>query len=159
MTTAPYGQEFTPELEEGFLRRLTGGIQKRGDMARGNARREALDRGLEGDVWESSKVGLEEMDTREQIGNTEADFAYNLAGLRRDERLQGQQRKYQVEDRDFAAGEAQKERDFNERMTRFGYGLYGDRMRTQNRYDAQASLWNTGARLGGLGIAKGFSLI
>jgi hypothetical protein len=100
-----YAQEFTPELDDAFLKKLLRPIEERGQQLVGSARSEALARGLTGDPFEASAVGGARRDTSNALADTTANFGYTRAGMQREERLtkQGQ---------DFSSAEAGKARDF-----------------------------------------------
>lgn len=100
-----YASEFTPELDEQYLRRLLAPTEKRGEQFRQRRFSEALGRGLQGDPFESSAVGGADQATLEALANLEADFNFQRAGLTREERLIG-------EGREFQSGEAEKQRGF-----------------------------------------------
>lgn len=110
----PFASEFTPELDDALLRRLTGQAERRGAGARGAASREALNRGISGDPWEGSARGIADQGTRDLIADLEADFGYRRAGLQREERLLGEGRQFQRGEREasqmFASQEAEKDR-------------------------------------------------
>ena len=114
MAQHPSAQEFTPEINQAFLSRLTGQASRRGATARGRKRREAIERGLEGDPFEASAVGGVEQGTRDLISDLETDFAFRGAGLQREERLIGEGRGFQTSERlgrqEFSAGESEKDR-------------------------------------------------
>lgn len=144
--------EFTPEITEDLYNKLSRGIQKRGDLAVGQARGEALARGRAGDAFETSAVGGARAATRQSLADLDAGINFDIAGLSRQERLIG-------EGRDYASGEAAKERDFREMMAKRGYDWQRDMLNTQNRQSMQAALWQIplqgafkagGAYLGGL---------
>lgn len=146
-------QEYTPELSDQLLEKLTQGIDLEEARNVGNARSEALARGVEGSAIESSGVNSARQAGSLARANTNADFAFNVAGLSREERLGQQSRGYQVEDRNFAASEAEKDRAFRQKMGQMGYDAQSARDDTAYRRDYQSSLWNAGAKglLAGLG--------
>lgn len=113
--------EYTPEINEDFYNRLSRRTSERGAQAVGQARSEALARGLEGDPFEASAVGSARAGTSNELADLDANLNYNVAGLRREERLGQQQRGYQVEDRDFRAAQDERQRNFTERLARLGY--------------------------------------
>jgi len=102
--------EYTPELDEKFRSAMTKRISDRGVSRAGAARSEALSRGLGGDPYEASSVGLANQGTDQELNAFDAQLGYNVAGLNREERLGTQQRGYQVEDRNFGAAENEKDR-------------------------------------------------
>lgn len=97
--------EFTTELDAEYLRKLLGPIEDTRGVRRGAARREAFERGLTGDPYEAALVGRADTDVDRLKADTQADFAYNRAGLQREERLLGEERTY-------GSAEAEKGRAF-----------------------------------------------
>lgn len=146
-------KEFTPEVNEDFYQSLARKIKDRGITRAGTARSEALSRGLGGDPYEASAVGLANQGTDAELGDLESNLAYNVAGLGREERLGQQARGYEVEDRNFGAAEADKDRAFRERMARMGMDWQGDQANTANRRSMQAALWQI--PLGGAAMGLG----
>ena len=144
--------EFTDELNDNFRNTMMKRISDRGISRAGSARSEALSRGLGGDPYESSAVGLANQGTDQELNEFDAKLGYNVAGLKRDERLGKQNRGYQVEDRDFAAEEAKKDRDFRETMAWRNQGWQNDRDSTANRRAQQGAMWSTGASLAGTAL-------
>lgn len=147
-------QEFTPELNEDFVNRLAGRAEARGAVRQGQARSEALSRGLEGDVFESSAVGGARAETDQEIKDIEGDFAYNVAGLAREERLGKQNRGYEVEDRNFSAGEAEKNRALQERLARLGYDFQQNRDDTSFRRSYQMAPFQIATSALGYGLGR-----
>ncbi len=145
-------KEFTPELNEDLYNTLSKRITSRGETDAGRARSEALSRGLGGDPYEASAVGLARQGTQDQLGALDSDMAYKIAGLGREERLGHEQRGYQVEDRDLGYAEDQKDRDFRERMAKMQQDWQGDQASTDNRRSQQAALWQTPFALGGAAL-------
>jgi len=127
--------EFTPEINQAFLDKLKRPIKRRGVMDVGAARRESRARGLTGDPYESSAVGLAKLGTQEQLSDVESTMAYNLAGLGRQERLTGEGRQYQTGEREagqqWRTGEAGLDRSLQERMAKYGYDWREKMMREQ----------------------------
>lgn len=132
MASAP--KEYTPEITEDYYDTLSRKIQQRGDADVGRARGEALARGRAGDPFETSAVGMSRAGTSQELGDLYAGLNWNVAGLQREERLGGVER-------DFQAGEAEKERGFRETMAKRGYDFQNDFANTQNRRSQQAALW------------------
>lgn len=134
-------KEFTAEVNEDFYNSLARKIKDRGVTRAGTARSEALSRGLGGDPYEASAVGLANQGTDAELANLDSSLAYNVAGLGREERLSQQSRGWQVEDRNFGAAENEKDRAFRERMARLNQDWMGDQANTENRRSMQAALW------------------
>ncbi len=126
--------EFTPELTADFYDKMSKRITARGETNAGRARSEALSRGLGGDPYEASAVGLARQGTQDELGSFDADLNYKIAGLNRDERLTKEGRAYDSE-------EAQKDRAFREKMAQMGYDWQGDQANTANRRSQQAAMW------------------
>ena len=142
-------KEFTPELSEDLYNTLSKRISARGESSAGRARSEALSRGLGGDPYEASAVGLARQGTQDELGALESGMAFDIAGLGRQERLGHEARGYQVEDRDLGFKEAAKDRDFRERMAKMGMDWQGDQANTANRRSQQAALWQMPFQIGG----------
>lgn len=138
--------EFTPEITENFYNRLAKRISDRGSQRQGLARGQALERGLTGDPWEASAVGVAGNQTSQELADLDAKLSYDVAGLGREERLGQERRGYQVEDRDFAAAEDEKRRAFEERLM----NRQGDMENTRNRRNLQSSLWQLPGQIGGM---------
>lgn len=150
-----YAGEFTPEVNQAFYDKMANRIKNQGAADVGNARSEALSRGMAGDPFEAQAVGA----SRAATGNTLADFdatlGYNVAGLQREERMGVQNRGYQVEDRNFDAAEAEKDRAFRQRMMELGYDQESDREAKSNRRGYQSAITNAGIGLVGKGVGYG----
>lgn len=149
--------EFTPEINEDFYNKLARGIQDQGARNVGTARSEALSRGLSGDAFEASAVGTARNNTSNQINDLNSGMNFELAGLQRDERLRGQSRDWQVQDRDFSANESEKNRALQERLARLGYSFQSDMANTQRRWNQQDFLPNLGSYAGGAAADAGFA--
>ena len=141
--------EFGPELSEDYLKNLYQDIEATGAQREGQAKSEAIARGMAGDPTEGSLVGRARGETDRAKLGAKSDFFYNLAGMQRGERLGREQRGYNVEDRDFAAGEAEKDRSFRERMTMLGY----DRDDRANKGNLKNTLISAGGSLLGTGLS------
>lgn len=128
MPSAP--QEFTPELNEDLYNKMARKISQNGAADVGNARGEALSRGLTGDPFEASAVGEARNNTTNQLNDLYTGMNYDVAGKAREERLMGQTRGYQVEDRNFSAAESDKNRALQERLARLGYAFNADQATT-----------------------------
>lgn len=140
--------EFTPEITDDFYNKLAKGIENRGAMRQGQARSEALSRGLTGDPFEASATGAARAETDSELTGLGTDLAYNLAGMHRDERLT-------KEGRDYQSAESEKDRQFREKLARLGYDQSRDMEALQNRRGYQGALWNAGAQLGGKLLGAG----
>ena len=144
--------EFTPEINEDFYGRLAGRIARRTDAGVGQARGEALARGRQGDAFETSAVGMARGRGAEELNDLDAELAYKLAGMQREERLT-------KEGQVFQAGESQKDREAEEREREFNWLRYGgqaaDAAKTANRRAYQGALWSAGASAAGNVIGRG----
>lgn len=141
--------EFTPEVNQDFYNTLSRRISERGAVQSGQARSEALSRGLGGDPYEAAAVGSARQGTANELNSLDSSLAYNVAGLNRDERITNFNRE---DTQAFQAGESEKDRAFRERMATLQNGWAGDAANTENRRGMQAALWQI--PLGG--AAKGF---
>lgn len=147
--------EYTPEINAEYLATLRRPIEERGIQAVGRARGEALRRGLTGDPFEALRVGSAEAGTQRALADTEAGLAYNTAGLRREERLTGEQRAYE-------SAEAEKARQFQEKMaaTMFNYqNALEASKRLYEKQQNERSFWpnllsSTASMAGGMAIGK-----
>jgi len=148
----PGPKEFTPEISEDYYNRLAGRIQKRGEQSVGLARGEALAAGREGDPYEGVLTGAARSSTSRELADLDANLAYQLAGLGREERLIGEGRGWQ-------SAESQKEfeRDtaFRERMARLNETWQDEAESTANRRQMQQALWSLPATL--IGAGAGFA--
>lgn len=144
--------EFTPDMTREVLNSILGPIQQRGEARRGRARGEALSRGLEGDPYESSAIGLADATTSQEEGKAISDFNYNLANLGREDRQRGESRGWQVEDimrsQGFQSSEADKDRAFRQMLSR--------EANEQAEKNSTNELWGTA--IGGLSMAAGSAL-
>lgn len=146
-------QEFTPEINEDLYNSLSAKIKSRGVTRAGQARSEALSRGLGGDPYEASAVGLANQGTDSELNSLDSNLAYKVAGLNREERLGEKTRGWNVEDREdnqtFDAEQGEIDRAFREKMGRLGYDQRRDMEALQNRRGYQGALWNAGASIVG----------
>jgi hypothetical protein len=117
--------EYTPELSKSYLDSLMTGIDNQGRVDEGRAHAEEEARGLGGQAMEGSAVGAVRAGVAQNKASTIGAFNLDVANKTRDERLRDQSRDWSVQDRHYAAVEAQKNRDFQEKMTQLGYA-YGD---------------------------------
>lgn len=113
---SPFAKEFTPELDDAYLKSLLQPIEASRGRRRGAFRRESLERGLTGDPYESAGVQGIETGVDTMKSNLSSQFAYSRAGLQREERLTGEARQFGAgeaeKDRQFRASEAEKARQF-----------------------------------------------
>lgn len=107
------GFEYTPEITEDYLQSVLRPNKEATDQAVGRARGEALRRGLEGDPYEALRVGAAERTGALGAQDTRANLAFNVAGLRRDERM-GEEKF--TRESEWTSGESEKGRAFDERM-------------------------------------------
>lgn len=143
--------EYTPEINVDYLTQLRQPILDRGTQQVGQARGEALRRGLTGDPFESLRVGAAQNSMNQGLAGAEAGLAYNTAGLRREERLIGEKNVY-------TSAEAEKQRKFQEQMaqTQGNYQWMLAKMQQDSaRGTANASGWGTA--LGG--VATGAAIL
>ncbi len=141
-------KEFSPEITEDFYNRLAGRIGKRTDQNVGLARSEALAAGRQDDPYADISVGYQRAAGNENLADLDADMAYRLAGLGREERLtkEGQQ---------FQAGESEKDRGFRERMAKQYQDYMSGQADTDYRRQYQSALWMTGGKLASKAIGYG----
>ena len=142
--------EYSQELDENLLKRLTAQMEQRGASDIGTARSEAIGRGLGGDVYEASAGQAARRGLEDRIGDMTANFGYRSAGLRREERLGEQDRDFTREGWDRQDAQASRERDFSERMSQLGY----ERDQKDWRNSVWGSLISGGARAGGQYLAQ-----
>ena len=105
--------EYTPEINADYLKALQRPIIQQGAVNVGRARGEALRRGLEGDPFESLRVGGAINNTANSLTDTTADLAFKTAGVAQQERYGKEQLASQQA---FSSAEAEKSRAFQERM-------------------------------------------
>ena len=122
--------EYTPEITADYLTQLKRPIEERGVQQVGQARGEALRRGLTGDPFESLRVGSAQASTNRDLTGTEANLAYNTAGLRREERMVGEKNIYE-------SAEAEKQRVFQEKMSATMFNYQNALQASQNLYNKQ----------------------
>ena len=131
--------EYTPEINADYLTQLRQPILDRGTQQVGQARGEALRRGLTGDPFESLRVGAAQNSMNQGLAGAEAGLAYNTAGLRREERLIGEKNTYE-------SAEAEKQRKFQAQMaeTQGNYQWMLQKMQNDaSRGAANAQGWGT----------------
>ena len=144
--------EFNSDINADFYNRLASGIQKQGGYDVGQARSEALARGLTGDPFEASLTGMARANTSNKLADMGADMDYRLAGMNREERMLGEGRQYQTAERlgqqQWQSGESAAMRSFNERMARQQNDWASDAASTANRRSTQSALWQLPIQLG-----------
>ena len=149
-------KEFTPEVTQDFYNRLAAGIQKQGGYDVGQARSEALARGLTGDPFEASLTGMARSSTANRLADLDANLAYNVAGLNREERLIGEGRQYGTSERlgsqEFQNEQNQAQMSFQDRMARLQHDWNSDAASTENRRGYQRALWQLPGQLAGAAI-------
>ena len=73
--------EYTPEINADYLTQLKQPILDRGTQQVGQARGEALRRGLTGDPFESLRVGAAQNSMNQGLVGAESKLAYRLPAL------------------------------------------------------------------------------
>lgn len=151
-------QEYTPELSKSFLDSITGGIDEQGRVDEGRAASEAASRGLdEQGAYVGSAVGQVRAGVARDKTSAIGAFNMDVAGKTREERLTKQNRGWSVEDRDFGAVEAQKNRDFQEHLAQLGY-QYGDASARRDKiYGEQGMVEGAAMKLGSSAINTGMT--
>jgi hypothetical protein len=84
---AAYAGEYTPEVTQNYLKSLQQPIQQQGAVDVGQARGEALRRGMAGDPFEALRVGAAQNTMNTNMANTNANLAFNVAGQAQQERV------------------------------------------------------------------------
>lgn len=148
-------QEFTPEIDQAFRNRLAYGIQQQGAADQGQARSDALARGLTGDPFEASAVGAARNNTSNQLNSLDSGLAYENAGLQRDERLRTQARGWQVQDQSNASA-------LQTRLAQMGYANQNQMQQNIFKHENSQAPWSLAAGIAGSaagaysgGLAKG----
>lgn len=129
--------EYTPEITQGYLDELNRPIMQRGAQQVGQARGEALRRGLTGDPFEALKVGEAQNSMNTNLASTNANLRYGIAGLQREERMGTENFN---KESTFKSGEAQKDRDSQERMANIQREYQAAFQRAQER-SQKRSFW------------------
>lgn len=137
--------EYSPEITEDFYNKLARPIAQRGAERQGQARSEALARGLTGDPIEGSLVGAARAQTDTDLNDLNANVNFDLAGKAREERLtkEGQQ---------FSAGESALDRSLQERLTRLGYEMQGNFQQNEMNAKKRALPYELAAGVGGAAL-------
>ena len=144
-----YPKEYTPEMSAQYLTGRIGEIEAYGRQDEGRAVAEMASRGLLGQAQYGSAVGQARAGTAREKSRTIGDFNLRLAGLKREERMTEEGREYQ-------SSEAEKSREFQEKLAVMGYQFRrGEREAMQGYQRVQSQ---QGAVVGGLfGIASSVS--
>ena len=142
----PQPLEFSPEISEDYYNRLAGRIQKRGEQSVGLARGEALAAGREGDPYEGVLTGAARSSTSRELADLDANLAYQMAGLGREERLTGEGRVWQAGQ---SKEEFERQSAFQERMARQRNAWEGEAASTASRRQMQQALWQMPFQIGG----------
>lgn len=129
--------EYTPEINADYLKSIQRPVIQQGNVAVGQARGEALRRGLEGDPFEALRVGGAVNNTNNRLTDMNADLAYKTAGLQRDERMGLENFNRTTA---FQSAEAEKDRQFKERMA-VQERAYQDAVRRAQERAQRRSFW------------------
>ncbi len=128
-----YAPEYTPELSESYLGSLLAGIDDQGRIDEGRAHAELAARGLSDQVENvGSAVGAVRSGVARTKAGTIGQFNLDVANKKFSERMTDQARDWSVEDRNFGAAEAEKNRAFQKSMAEMGYRFQDE----QNDFDA-----------------------
>lgn len=150
-----FPQEYTPELTEEFYKRLARPIREETRTGVGQARSEALARGMEGDPFEAIGMGAARTGGATQLADLYAGLGMRGAGMQREERLTGEEREYRTGEREagqeFQSAEAEKLRAFQERMAQLGYAQWREKEALGTRREYQALPWRTLSSAAGYG--------
>lgn len=140
-----YAKEYTPELTKEMLAGELGDIDQLVREQEGVATSNAYARGLGGQAMHGSLIGAVRAGGVRQKAATIADFNAKLAGLRREERLTEEGRAYETE-------QTQKDREFQEKMTRLQSWLTGGQeanmMRARNVAGQQGAVTGMATQIG-----------
>lgn len=159
----PYAQEYTPELDEQFLNRLLGKATAGGRARVGEARANALERGLSGDPYEASAVGRANASTDSILADLMSNFAFQKAGLQREERMIGEGREYGTSEREASQTWQSKENAENRALQRFlaeyNAGAIGNMQPGMGDYAARSGVnfgFNLLGRMAGNQLSPGY---
>lgn len=130
--------EFSPEINEDFYNRLASRIKERGAATAGQARSEAMSRGLTGDPYEASAVGAANAATSGELSDLDAKLAYEQAGFNRQERLIGEEREYQDKN---SAQNFLNQRELAQMTGKMQYDAQGAQNAADYRKSYQSALW------------------
>jgi len=139
-------QEFTPEVTEDFYKRLAGRIEQRGARQVGQASEESLARGREGDPYEAVLKGAARSSTGRELSDLDADLAYRVAGLNREERLGKEGMAWQSEESEKGFNRQQQ---LSLQLARMRQDWEGDQASTANRREQQSAMWQLPLQVGG----------
>lgn len=122
----PQVKEYTPELNQDYLASLLNPIEEgtASAVANVNARRRAG--GLDSQASTGAEMGAIEAGALRAKSDTIGKFNFNVAGMKRGERLTNEKQAYE-------STEAQKERDFREHMNELAYARSVKDRESQNR--------------------------
>ena len=143
-----YAREYTPELSSSVLAGQLNLIDQSESDEEGRARKEALAGGLEGTAEMGSKVGYARANAENAklglLGNWDA----TVAGKQYGERMTD-------EGQSFQASEAQKSRDFQEKLAEMGYQHQKELTDQSNRFGRTTEMQGLVAGIGLNTISKG----
>ncbi len=122
---ADFASEFTPEINDKYLASLLNPIDEEQRRAEGRARMEGEAGGLIGKFSSGGKIGAAREGAARAKSDTISKFNWDVAGLRRGERLTGEGRAYESE-------EAKKQREFQEMLAQQGYTAEAARQRHED---------------------------
>lgn len=152
-----YAREYTPELSADFLAGQMGQISDLYRAEEGRATSEAGARGLLGQQQGDAMVGATRTARTRGLSDAIVNFNMGVAGLNREERLGDKARGWNVEDRNFGAAEAEKDRAFQEKLAQLGY-KYGDASARRDMvYGQQGAVMGAGLKIGTNLLANGIA--
>ena len=122
-----YSMEMTPEVGQEYLASRLREIGLEGRQAAGQATAGAMARGLGGQAAYGSQMGQVQEGISAQREKTLGDYAYNVAGLQRQERLTDEERAYQ-------SSEKEKDRAMQEKLAQMGYAWQSGEGEAQRGY-------------------------
>lgn len=118
-----YAGEYTNEITQDYINSLSRNIKNKGRSSEASARTEALNRGLEGDPYESLSVSSARNNTANELSDLESNTAWNVAGLQRQERLTEEDRTAMQE--------------YNDKVRSEQYAQDKEMLRLQNQYQKE----------------------
>lgn len=139
-----FAKEYTPEMSKSYLASLLQPIDDFSRVDEGRATAEAASRGLLGQAYEGSAIGAVRSGARNEKARTIGAFNLDVANKMREERLGSQSRGYAVEDRNFASVEAEKMRNFQQKMAEMGY-MHDDASARRDKVYGEQGLLEGGA--------------
>lgn len=153
----PYAREFTPEMTREFLSGQLADISDIYRAEEGRATAEAGARGLLGTQQGDAMVGQTRTARARGLSDAIVNFNMGVAGLKREERLGAEGRDFTREGWRFEAGEAEKDRAFQEKLANMGY-KYGDAAARRDMiYGQQGAVMGAGLRIGTNLLANGLA--